>query len=70
MTLEAVWYKNTKEVYKVSPVLNIVCDDKMKDVSEIEVFDGINWHSCLENQFEANDFEIRIKSELKKNKKG
>lgn len=69
MMLEAVWFKDGKEIYKVSPVMNLICDDEMKDVNEIEVFDGNNWHSCEENQFDANDFEIRIKSELRKGKK-
>ena len=35
MMLEAVWLKNKKEVYKVSPVMNIVCDDNMENVKDI-----------------------------------
>ena len=35
MMLEAVWFKNGKEVYKVSPVMCIVCDDDMEDISKI-----------------------------------
>lgn len=69
MTLEAVWYKGRKEVYKVSPVMNLVCDEDMRDIGEIEVFDGKEWHSVEENQFEADDFEIRIMIN-NKNKKG
>lgn len=63
MMLEAVWFKNRKEVYKISPVMNIVCDDDMKNVNEIEVYDGNEWCSCLENQFDADDFVIRIKKD-------
>ena len=69
MVLEAVWFKNGKEVYKVSPVVNLVSYEDMEEMNDIEVFDGNDWHSCIENKFEANDFEIRIKSESKKKKK-
>lgn len=65
--LEAVWYLNGKQVYKVSPIKNLLCDTEMEDVNEIEVFDGVDWHSCSENDFEADDFEIRIKSNVYKN---
>lgn len=61
MMLEAVWMKNGKEVYKVSPVMNIVCEDDMESVSEIEIEDMKEWYSCEENNFEADDFVIRVK---------
>ncbi|MBO5828829.1 MAG: hypothetical protein J6R59_10330 [Paludibacteraceae bacterium] len=61
MMLEAVWLKNKKEVYKVSPVMNIVCDDNMENVKDIEVEDGYDWYSCRENHFDADDFLIRVK---------
>lgn len=61
MMLEAVWFKGGKEVYKISPVLNIVCEDDMKNVNEIEVENWNGWHSCEENKFDADDFVIRIK---------
>ena len=61
MMLEAVWSKNGKEVYKVSPVMNIVCEDDMDGVEEIEIEDLTVWHSCEENSFEADDFVIRVK---------
>lgn len=70
MMLEAVWYKNGKEVCKVSPVLNIVCDDNMDDILDIEIYDGKEWHSCESHSVEANDFEIRIKSIKAETKKG
>lgn len=63
MKLEAVWLKNGKEVYKVSPVANIVCYDDMDDVKEIEIGDGTGWYSCEENQFDADDFMIRTKKD-------
>ncbi len=62
MMLEAVWLKKGKEVYRVSPVMNLLCDDDM-DINEIEVSDGHDWYSCEENQFEADDFVIRIKKD-------
>jgi hypothetical protein len=61
MMLEAVWFKNGKEVYKVSPVMNIVCDDDMNDVSEIEIEDGYKWHEYADFNGDADDFVIRIK---------
>lgn len=63
MVLEAVWFKDSKEVYNVYPVMNIVCDDDMKNLNEIEVKDWDKWHSCEENKFEADDFVIRIKKD-------
>lgn len=63
MMLEAVWFKNGKEVYKVSPVMCIVCDEDMEDISKIEIEDRHEWHSCEENQFDADDFVIRIKKD-------
>lgn len=61
--LEAVWFKNGKEVYKVSPVMNIVSYDDMKSVSDIEVENGNQWYSCEENGFDADDFVIRLKKD-------
>ena len=57
MTLEAVWFKNGKEVYKVDPVMNIVCDDSMKNFSDIEINNGYDWYSYES----ADNFVIRIK---------
>ena len=61
MMLEAVWLKKGKEVYKVSPVMNIVCDDDMKNIEEIEVEDGYKWHEYKDFDGDADDFVIRIK---------
>lgn len=60
MMLEAVWFKNGKEIYKVSPVENIVCYENMK-ISDIEVEDTCGWHDYTEFDGEADDFVIRIK---------
>lgn len=63
MRLEAVWLSKGKEIYSVSPVMNIVCYDDMNNINEIEVSDGDRWYSCEENRFEADDFVIRIKKD-------
>ncbi len=62
MMLEAVWFKDGKEIYKVSPVMNVVCYEDMKHINEIEVENGEQWHSCKENDFDADNFIIRIKT--------
>ncbi len=61
MMLEAVWFKNGKEVYNVDPVMNLLCDDEMKNMNEIEVYNGRNWYSCEDIDGGADDFVIRIK---------
>ena len=61
MVLEAVWFKNGKEVYNVCPVMNIVCDDDMEDISEIEVKDWNKWHEYSDISGGADDFVIRLK---------
>ena len=61
MMLEAVWLRKGKEIYKVSPVLNIVCEDDMKDISEIEIEDWHKWHEYKDFEGDADDFVIRIK---------
>lgn len=63
MKLEAVWFKNGKEVYWVDPVMNIVCDDNMKDISEIEVDNGSHWYTYEDVDIDADDFVIRIKKD-------
>lgn len=63
MMLEAVWLKNGKEVYKISPVMNIVCDKDMGSISYIEIDDGDRWHEYNDFKGEADDFVIRIKKE-------
>ena len=62
MTLEAVWFKNGKEVWRVDPVLNIVSDEDMKELSEVEVFNGADWYSSADFD-DADDLVIRIKKD-------
>ena len=61
MKLEAVWLKNGKEIYHVFPVLNIVCDDDMEDISSIEIYNGSHWYSEKDCDTDADDFVIRVK---------
>ena len=61
--LEAVWFKNGKEVYKVSPVMCIVCDDDMDGIPDIEIEDRNKWHEYRDFKGEADDFVIRIKKD-------
>ena len=63
MKLEAVWFKNGKEVCWVDPVLNIVCDEDMKALEDIEVCNGYGWYSCGDIDGGADDFVIRIKKD-------
>ena len=63
MMLEAVWFKNGKEVFKISPVMNLVCYEDMNDISEIEVFNGEDWYSCENCDINADNFMIRIKKD-------
>lgn len=60
MTLEAVWLKNGKEVYRVSPVETVVCYKNM-EISDIEIDDGYKWHEYSDVVGGADDFVIRVK---------
>lgn len=60
MTLEAVWFKDGKEVCHVNPVVNIVCDEDMKSIKDIEVNNGYGWFSSEVIHDGADDFVIRI----------
>lgn len=57
MKLEAVWYKKGKEIHKISPVMNIVCEDNMESISEIEIENNGEWYSYED----ADNFVIRVK---------
>lgn len=59
MTLEAVWFKNGKEVYRVDPVMNIVCYESMESISDIEIDNGYEWYSYDD----ADNFIIRMKKD-------
>ncbi len=63
MVLEAVWLKNGKEIYAVDPVTNLFCDDNMKDISEIEVYNGYHWYSIADFDEKPDDLIIRIKKD-------
>ena len=57
MFLEAIWLKNGKEVYRASPVMNIVCDEDIRDIGDIEIENDYgNWISYND----ADDFKIRL----------
>lgn len=60
MKLEAVWLKKGKEIYKVDPVVNVLCDDDMKGISDIEIYNGFEWYSASDVGDTADDFIIRI----------
>lgn len=58
MMLEAVWFKDGKEIFKVYPVMCVVCGADMGHIAEIEIEDEeCNWH----HREDADDFVIRIK---------
>lgn len=59
--LEAVWLKDGKEVFKVDPVMNIVCDDDMDGIQYIEIDNGDHWYTYDDFEGEADDFVVRIK---------
>ena len=63
MVLEAVWLKNGKEVFRVSPMMNIVCDENMNNVNEIEVSNGYDWYNIEELGIDADDFIIRVEKD-------
>ena len=63
MVLEAVWFKDGKETFSVNPVVNIVCDEYMKNISDIEVNNGYDWYSSEHIYEGADDFIIRIKKD-------
>lgn len=56
MFLEAIWLKDGKQVYKVAPVMNIVCDENIKNITDIEIENDYDWFSCEG----ADDFVVRL----------
>ena len=60
MRLAAIWSKDGKEIHRVSPVMNIVCEENMTDIAEIEVEDNENWYSSEMLKLDADDFAIVI----------
>lgn len=63
MMLEAVWFKDSKEIFCVSPVVNVICYEDMEGISDIEVENGYAWYTCKDFDVDADDFVIRIKKD-------
>ena len=63
MMLEAVYFKDGKEIDWISPVQDIICGDYMDDISEIEIYNGYAWYSSKDCDEIPDDFMIRIKKE-------
>lgn len=61
MTLEAVWFKNGKEIEWVDPVERLRCDQYSDDILTIEVYNGYYWYSAEDCEEIPDDFVIRIK---------
>lgn len=56
MFLEAVWFKDGKEIHRVAPVMNIVCDEDMENIKDIEIENDFDWYYYDG----ADDFVIRL----------
>ena len=64
MILEAVWFKDGKEVAWVDPVQDIIVYDEIHNISDIEVYNGLNWYTNKDfGMDDADAFVIRIKKE-------
>lgn len=62
MTLEAVWFKNGKEIDWVDPVMDIMPNDDIQDIGDIKVYNGYHWYSSEDCQEVPDDFVIRLKT--------
>lgn len=63
MILEAVWFKNGKEVAWVDPILEVRCDDNTKNICDIKVYNGWAWYTNEDmGEDDVDDFIIRIKT--------
>ena len=64
MTLEAVWFKDGKEVAWVDPVQDLIVYDEIHNISDIEVYNGFGWYTNKDFGIDdAEEFVIRIKKE-------
>ena len=61
MILEAVWFKNGKEIGWVDPVDRIIYDQYVDNISNIEVYNGYAWYSAEDYEEVPDNFVIRIK---------
>jgi hypothetical protein len=64
MILEAVYFKNGQEIEWIYPVQDIICDDNMKDISDIEIYNGCGWFSSKDFDEIPDDFVIRVKKSI------
>lgn len=62
MILEAVWFKNGKEIEWVDPVMNIMPNDDIQNISDIKVYNGYYWYSSEDLDEIPDDFVIRLKT--------
>ena len=62
MTLEAVWFKDGKEIYWVDPVLDTRTTDN-DDPLGTEVYNGYYWYSSADCGEAPDDFVIRVKKD-------
>ena len=63
MTLEAVWFKNGKEIYWVDPVIDILCEGDSESIADIKVANGYHWYSAEDCWETPDDFVIRVKKD-------
>ena len=65
MTLEAVWFKNGKEIVWIDPVWDAEnLDDCGDELGTIRVHNGRHWYRWRDvTDEEPDDFVIRIKKE-------
>ena len=63
MILEAVWFKDGKEIEWVDPVWEVCVEDDTDSLLPIKVFNGYYWYSAADCDEVPDDFIIRIKKE-------
>ena len=64
MTLEAVWFKNGKEIYWVDLAWEVSNIDDTDDLHTIRVFNGYYWYSSKDCDEEPDDFIVRVKKDV------
>lgn len=62
MILEAVWFKNGKEIDWVDPVCEVYVEDDANNLRQIQIFNGYAWYSAWDCPEEPDDFVIRVKT--------
>ena len=63
MILEAVWFKDGKELLQVDPVLEVYVEDDTDTTYPIKVFNGHYWYDAADCDETPDDFVIRFKKE-------